>query len=651
MKASIKYKFLIPTVVLIITAMGVSSLISYFQSKHALNELIIDQITKQADSISTMMDSWVTERKINVKNWTKEKEFPNAVDTSWVDGFARKKSSEKLEIFKKDYNSFESINLADSTGTVTASSDPELVGISKVENQPFFKDAFKGQMVTSRMFKSASTGRPVFAIAAPILLDEEVTGVLFALIDFTSFSDKFITPVKIGKKGFLFVLDHSGVAVVYPDKKQVFQLDLSKLDVWASIKDKKQGIVNTLLDKSQSVVAFRQLDALSVYISAAADSGEIFSPVKVLARVSAATVVLSVIIAVLIILFIANSIVKPLKEVVTNLNDAAEGDGDLTTRIKVTSRDEIGDLAKSFNVFIGKIQSIIKEVAINSNDLTSSAENLTAISIEMNHSSSHTSKISTNVANSSEEMKHTIASVARVLDTTSSNINTVAAAADQMSATINEIAANAGNASQITLNAVAQAKKVTLQMNDLGDSASQINLVVSTIADISAQVNLLALNATIEAARAGESGRGFAVVANEIKELARQTADATDQIRSRIEGIQTSTTQSISGIKEITDTVDTTNDIVTSIASAIEEQSSATREIAGNIAQVSSGVGEVNASMSQASGVTVEIASKIADVNTSAGELSANSDKVNKKAADLSFLAGKLDTLVNQFKV
>ena len=651
MKTGIKFKFLIPTVLLMFIAMGASSLISYYQSKNALNSLIIDQITHQAESISIMMESWVIERKINVKNWTKETEFPNAVDTGWVDGFSRKKSSEKLSIFKKDYNSFESICLADKTGMVTSSSDPELIDSLNVEAQPFFQEALKGELVTSNIFKSEKSGSPVFAIAAPILLGEEIAGVIFALIDFTVFSDQFITPVKIGKKGFAFVMDQQGTALAFPDKKQIFSLNLSKIEEWPSIKDKTEGLIDTKINNNKSVMAFKALNSPSIFICAAADSTDIFSPVALIAKVNALTAAVSILIAVMIILFIADSILKPLKEVVTNLKDAAEGDGDLTTRIAVTSKDEIGDLAASFNTFIGKIQRIIKDVAGNSSDLTVSAENLAGISVDMNKASDHTSAISTGVAGASETMKDNMATVATVLDNTANNINTVASAADEMSATINEIAANAGNAGRITGNAVAQSKEVAKQMNELGASASQINHVISTISDISEQVNLLALNATIEAARAGESGKGFAVVANEIKDLANQTASATDEIRSNIEGIQTSTRNAIDKIKSITETISETNDIVTSIASAIEEQSSATKEIARSIADVSSGVSEVNTSMSHVSETAAHIASEIGEVKMSAAGLSKNSDQVNTKAGELSSLASKLDSLVNQFKV
>lgn len=651
MKTSIKFKFLIPTVLLIIIAMGASSYISYSQSKNALQDLIIEQVSTQTDSISIIMESWITERKINIKNWTLTTEFPNAVDTGWVDGFSRKKSSEKLTLFNTDYNAFESINLVDANGMVTASSNPELVDKLKVDSQSFFQNALKGETVTSNILKSAKTGKPVFAIAAPVILNEEIVGVLFAFIDFTVFSDKFITPMKIGQKGFSFVLDHQGLAIVYPDKKQIFKLDFSKQDIWASAKDKKDSIISTKLNGNKSLMAFKRLKAPQIYISSAADSNEVFSPLSAIAQRSFYTLVIFALIAAFIIILIANSVLKPLNEVVMNLKDAAEGDGDLTTRIVIKSKDEIGDLAESFNVFIGKIQSIIKDVAQNSKDLTASAENLTNISLEMNSSSDHTSMVATNVASSSEDMKKNIASVAGVLDETSNNINTVAAAADEMSTTINEISQNTSTASQITQNAVIKASEVTEQMNELGNSASEINNVVSTISDISSQVNLLALNATIEAARAGEAGKGFAVVANEIKDLAKQTADATDDIRSKIEGIQTSTTHTVSGIKNITDTVNETNEIVLTVASAIEEQSSATQEIATNISNVSSGVSEVNSSMSHTSDVATNITSKIDEVKISVGELFDNSDKVNSKASELSALASKLDILVNQFKV
>ncbi len=651
MKTSIKTKFLIPTVLLIIIAMGVSSTISYFQSKNALDTLTAGQIIRQADSISIMMTSWIDERKINVKNWTKEVEFPNAVDTSWVDGFSRRKSSEKLTVFKQDYNSFESINLADKNGMVTASSDESLIDTEKVDTRDFFKAAMKGEFVTSEIYKSIRSKKPVFAIAAPIMLSEEITGVIYAVIDFSVFSDIFITPVKIGEKGFSFAMDNNGLAISYPDKKQIFQLDFSKTGLLKSMGEKTQGIVYGKLEENPYIIAFKKMPSLKVILAAAADRQEISTPVTNLAKVSGLTALISVIIAVFIILFITGSITKPLNEVVNRLKDAAEGEGDLTTRINAKSKDEIGELASSFNIFISKIQGIIKDVAGNSKNLSVSAENLAEISIHMSENSEKMNLKSSNVTTSSNDMKKNIASVAEVLDDTAMNLSTVAAAADQMSATINEISQNTGNANQVTQNAVSEAEDITAQVNELGVSASEINHVINTISDISKQVNLLALNATIEAARAGESGKGFAVVANEIKELAAQTAEATDAIKLQVESIQTATGNTVSKIKTINGIITQINDIVTTIASAVEEQSASTKEIAGNIAQVSSGLDDISTSMSHSSQSVEEITSEISEVSESAGGLFENSNTVQKKAGELSGLAIELDKLVNQFIV
>ncbi|WP_155323293.1 methyl-accepting chemotaxis protein [Desulfosarcina ovata] len=175
--------------------------------------------------------------------------------------------------------------------------------------------------------------------------------------------------------------------------------------------------------------------------------------------------------------------------------------------------------------------------------------------------------------------------------------------------------------------------------------------VTEAITEISEQTNLLALNATIEAARAGEAGKGFAVVANEIKDLAKQTSDATLDIKQQIEAIQGSTNGTIEAINQIGTVIDTVNEIVATIATAVEEQSISTKEIAENIAQISQGVGEVNENVAQSSSVAGEITQSIGEVNQSAGEMASSSSQVRLSAEDLSQLAEKLNIMVGRFKV
>ena len=188
-------------------------------------------------------------------------------------------------------------------------------------------------------------------------------------------------------------------------------------------------------------------------------------------------------------------------------------------------------------------------------------------------------------------------------------------------------------------------------MDALGNSANEIGKVTETITSISDQTNLLALNATIEAARAGAAGKGFAVVASEIKDLAKQTADATEDIKNKIDGIQTSTNNSIVDIKKIEEIVQNVNDYITTIASAVEEQSITTKDISDNMGQASAAVQEASERTAQNSTVSQDIAKEISEVSRSAEEMSAAGTQVADSAKELSGLSERLKAMVDTYKL
>ena len=296
--------------------------------------------------------------------------------------------------------------------------------------------------------------------------------------------------------------------------------------------------------------------------------------------------------------------------------------GNFTETLDIKSKDEVGVLASTLNQMKNNLSKMINELKDTSQRLAGSSSELSAISSQMASSSDNTSQRANNVSTASEEMSTNITAVAAAMEESSTNIEMVASAAAQMTSTINEIAQNAGKARSISDNAVQQAKSAGTKMNELGQAAQAIGKVTETIAEISEQTNLLALNATIEAARAGEAGKGFAVVANEIKELAKQTAEATLDIKTQIDGVQQTTNATVSEIDQISRVINDIDDIVGTIASAVEEQSSATKDIANNISQASVGIQEVNENVSQSSQMASTITEEIAMVSTQAQEVS-----------------------------
>lgn len=349
--------------------------------------------------------------------------------------------------------------------------------------------------------------------------------------------------------------------------------------------------------------------------------------------------------------FASGKMILPLIDIVNRLKDIAEGEGDLTGRLDVKSGDEIGQVALWFNAFIDKIHIVIKDMAQNAGQLNHSSSTLEEISKALAEGSEQTLARANSVSAAGEEMSATMSSLASEMGQASDSMNMVAASMDEMSTTINEISKNTVTARQITEDVVLKTDDASGKIKELGSAADDIGHVIDVITDISDQVNLLALNATIEAARAGKAGRGFAVVANEIKDLAMQTADATKEIKEKVETIRSSTARTVDQISLISGVVNEVNDIVVMIASAVEEQSVTTQDISRNIINVNDGIDKINDNISQTSAVSAEIAKDIADVTETAGKMAESSSRVDADSRQLSGLAGQLMALVNKFKI
>jgi len=345
-------------------------------------------------------------------------------------------------------------------------------------------------------------------------------------------------------------------------------------------------------------------------------------------------------------------ITAPLNTVVAYTEHLTQGN--YTEEIPETLRlqkDEIGDLARAFHLMVESTRDLLKNMIAGIQTVAASATELSAISAQTVQNVQTMSDKTSTVAAAAEESSANTTSVAASMEEAATNLSSVAGATEEMSATIGEIAANSERARVISSDAGAQSAAVSVLMKQLGDAAMEIGKVTETITNISSQTNLLALNATIEAARAGAAGKGFAVVANEIKELARQTATATEDIKARIGGVQSSAGSAISDTGAISGIISEVSHIVSNIATAIEEQSAVTRDVAGNIAQASAGVQEANERVAQTANVSKNIAQDMAEVDAATAQIRSAGQQVQNSALELSKLAEDLKRLVGRFKV
>jgi methyl-accepting chemotaxis protein len=347
--------------------------------------------------------------------------------------------------------------------------------------------------------------------------------------------------------------------------------------------------------------------------------------------------------------FIAGTIRKPLQMCVLFAEKMAKGD--LTQTIDIDRSDEVGVLAVSLNTAGKILRLLFSELSTGVHTLASAATELAAISKQMSSAAESTSKRSNGAAAGAEQMSTNMSSVSAAMEQTSTNIATVAAATEEMTATIGEIAGNSEKARGITSEAVERAKTVGATMDELGAAARAIGKVTEAISAISSQTNLLALNATIEAARAGQAGKGFAVVANEIKELAKQAALATEDIKGRVEGIQNSTSNAVVSIADVSKIVEEVNAIVTGIAASIEEQSVVTKDIASNVAQAAKAVEDTNQNVAEASTAAGSIAQDVAEVNHASAEIADSSSQILISSEELSKVAESLRSIAAKFTV
>ncbi len=470
-----------------------------------------------------------------------------------------------------------------------------------------------------------------------------------------------IEAIHVGRSGHVWIHDSKGNPIVGPEidnKKQTYFAErIAQAKKLEEAEVGSQLFVNEETGR-EFVSRFIYFQAWDWIISAEVEQSEVTATVRKIGEIGKrnsnwlliATLVVGLLVFLLWFL-VTLPIFRPLEKLVDVMTQITCGEAPLSSRVPISGNNEMSQLGQSFNQFTEKIQGVLMEIHHSSLKVNTDSEKLGRLSSSLAANAKGTSNRSENVSASIENIKNQLEEIATATKQTAENAAFISTAATEMDATVQEIASNTEKAKQISEKAVEQAADTSGKMDVLGDSAADIGKVVETIMAISEQVKLLALNATIEASRAGEAGKGFTVVANEIKDLARQTAKASSDIKDQISRVQDNSLHSIASIREITKVISSLNEINCVIATAVEEQSITTQEITQNIVKTSQGVTSVNRNVNSCSQLVIDIATDMDEVaqhsaeNAKAtNEMRVNIQTMREVAIGLNRIAEEFDT-------
>ncbi len=538
--------------------------------------------------------------------------------------------------------------------------DAEVVNIDLSLDDNFAKNvqmAQKGKVWTSNATVSPVSGRPIVLITTPIYANGRIVGILGTPLELNEYSESYITHASFGETGYLYIVDQSGMILGYPDLSKVMDLNIASTEFFQHMKSSENGSYEYEWKGGDVLVQYKTHPGTKWILAIRVSVDEFMAPIARFRNLVLTLTPSVVLLAGLLIWLVTTLISAPIKMMISLMKDIAQGEGDLSVRLNIGTKDELGELSKWFDAFVEKLEiaeneqkEIQSQVQSSTVDLSAAGTQLSSISSEIAEKSTSIADMSNMVAVASEEMSTNMDTIAQASQTSQDNMNSVAGATEEMTSTVSEIAQNAEQAREVTAEAVENVATASSKVDQLGSAAKEISKVTDTIMEIAEQTKLLALNATIEAARAGEAGKGFAVVANEVKELAKQTNDATADISQKIEAIQGGTNETVKEIASITDVIEKVNTIVNTIATAVEEQNVTTQDIAGNIGLATGGMTDIVNNVSQAAQVARDVASNISTVNTdiksienSGKDLTSSTTLINDTGKQLTEVAGRLN--------
>ncbi len=352
---SLKNKFLIPTVVIILIGMGLFAFISFAKARSIFTHVIIEEIDQIADTTVGGMSTWISDRRIDIKNWSQQRLYETALRSTFLGKTARTYASRQLKKIKESYGYYEDIVVAGPTGEILASSDTGLIGAINAKDQQYFQEAMKGNIHVSReVIISRTTGNLVFIIASPIMENRTVMGVLFGVLNVDDFINQFVTTIQIGKNSYAYVFKEDGEIIAHSRAPQLLGTNIRDLEFGTKMLGQQEGVLEYELRYAQITAVFKTFHEIGLTIVVCAQTREILAPVKEMRKLFLAISFVIVILVTFSILIIANSVTRPIKDLVEGLKKM--GQGHLSYRINPESNDEIGNIGHALNQMASNLE-------------------------------------------------------------------------------------------------------------------------------------------------------------------------------------------------------------------------------------------------------------------------------------------------------
>jgi len=524
------------------------------------------------------------------------------------------------------------------------------------------------QPVTSDMLVSRISGNNVVVVMVPLLDESQnYVGGIMCTLDINNMN-AITNNIKIGKEGYGYLISPAGTLLTYPDKTmvgknmdEVFGADAAA-QIRQSVLQEDKGSFVMSSGNEKLEINFETVPSTGWRLVTLAAHDEMYSPVKTANRVSVYLIIITAIVVIAVSYFLANMIAKPILAVTTTVKKLATGD--LTPRLAIKSKDELGDLGNHMNQMLGSFTDIVNKASSVSEQLAASSEELTAASVESVDISNHIANAAQEVLNASEAQLHGSEQTSSAMVEMALGVQRIA----ESSSVVTE-------AAHLSMEEVQQGdvaiRQAIRQMEAVRDSVSQssenlrtlesysqkINEVVSVIAGITKQTNILALNATIEAARAGAQGRGFAVVANEVKKLAEQSAVSAADISAMIQEIQATTSHAVETMKKEVKDVESGSELINTagvifgrILNTFGEISDQIQEVSAASQEMSAGTEEVTSSMSEFVHMTKSSFDHTEGIADGSKRQLASMKDISASAEDLSKMAQELQEALSRFQ-